>query len=353
VTGSAPLHFLLPTGVDDPQRPSGGNRYDRRLSDGLTAAGWTVREHPVAGRWPSPDEEARGALCTTLAALPDDAVVLVDGLVASAVPEVLVPAGRRLRYVVLLHMPLGGRGDDASARECAVLTAAAATVTTSQWVRSRLLDAYALDPARVHAAPPGADPAAAAAGSGGGGGLLCVASVTPGKGHDVLVTALARLTDLAWHCTLVGSVARAPGFVADLRRVVDAFGLAGRVELRGPLTGGPLESSYDSADLLVLPSHSESYGMVVTEALAHGLPVVATDVGGVPEALGASPDGRRPGLLVPPGDAAALVAALRRWLQDAALRADLRAAALDRRVRLSGWGETTGCVARVLEQVAA
>ena len=93
--------------------------------------------------------------------------------------------------------------------------------------------------------------------------------------------------------------------------------------------------------------------MVVTEALAHGLPVVATEVGGVPEALGHGADGVRPGLLVPPGEPAALGAALRAWLGDAELRLRLRRAAGERRASLSGWSTTASVLAGVLAEAAA
>jgi glycosyltransferase involved in cell wall biosynthesis len=353
VSPSKQLHFVVPAGIDDPERPSGGNRYDRRLSCGLAAAGWDVLEHGVPGAWPCPDDAGRRALSAALAAPPDGALTLVDGLLASDVPDLLLPAARRLRLVVLLHMPLGGHGEASRAREHAVLTAATATLTTSEWVRCRLLTAYSLDPARVHAAPPGTDVAEPVSGTRSGGNLLFVGSVTPGKGLDVLVTALSRTADLPWQCLCVGAVVRAPGFVADLERVIEAWGLARRVHLTGPLTGPALEEAYAGADVLVLPSRSESYGMVVAEALARGLPVLASEVGGVPEALGTAADGRRPGLLVPPGDTRALVTALRGWLSDAELRDELRAAARDRRDRLTGWDETAGRVDAVLQGVAA
>ena len=353
MTSRATVHLVVPEGIDDPLRPSGGNSYDRRVRQGLAADGWAVHTHAVPGPWPRPDQAAHQRLNAALGIPPDGALTLVDGLVASTVADLLVPAARRLRLVILMHMPIGRRADGSYDGECAVLSAAAAIITTSRWARGWLLAAYPLDPARVHAAPPGVDAAEPATGNGGGGNLLCVASVTPGKGHDVLVAALERVGDLPWQCACVGSVARAPSFVADLRRVIEVAGLAERVLFTGALTGRSLERSYAAADALVLPSRGETYGMVVTEALARALPVLATDVGGIPEALGVASDGRRPGLLVPSDDVFALVGALRRWLCDAQLRADLRAAALDRRNSLTSWSDTADRVAQVLLEVAA
>jgi glycosyltransferase involved in cell wall biosynthesis len=150
----------------------------------------------------------------------------------------------------------------------------------------------------------------------------------------------------------VGSLERDPAFAERLRRRVRDRGLDGRVRFAGPRSGRDLARSYRAADALVLASHVETYGMVVTEALAHGLPVVAAEVGGVPEALGHGADGVRPGLLVPPGDPQALAAALRAWLGDAELRRRLRRAARERRESLSRWSTTTSVVAGVLTGAA-
>jgi glycosyltransferase involved in cell wall biosynthesis len=150
----------------------------------------------------------------------------------------------------------------------------------------------------------------------------------------------------------VGSVQRDPAFVARLRRRVVGLGLDGRISLEGPRTGAALDGCYAEADLLLLPSRAETYGMVVTEALARGVPVVASDVGGVPEALGCGDDGALPGQLVPPGDPGALGEALRSWLGDPGLRRRRRRAALQRRASLAGWSTTTAAVAGVLAGVA-
>jgi len=344
------VHVVVPDGIDDPDRPSGGNNYDRRVCAGLADVGWAVHEHPVPGAWPTPDPAARTALAGLLAGLPAGEVVLVDGLIASAAPDVLVPATGRLRLVVLLHMPLGERTPAAGPGERAVLAAAAAVLTTSEWCRSWLLERYALDPARVRVARPGTDVAAPAAGTPDGGELLCVAAVRPDKGHDVLVAALATLADLPWRCRCVGPAG--PEELARLLRQADAGGIGERVRFTGPRTGERLAATYASADALVLATRAESYGMVVVEALAHGLPVLATAAGGLPEALGRLPDGRVPGVLVPPDDAEALGSALRRWLTDHRHRAALRDAAAARRASLEGWGRTSDRVGRVLEEVA-
>src|SRR5664279_3953588 len=217
------VHVVVPDGIDDPARPSGGNAYDRRVCRGLAATGWSVHEHPVRGSWPRPDAAARAILTGVIAEIPDGAVVLIDGLIASTVPEVLVPEAGRLNLVVLVHMPLGDgvpgeEVPDARAQERAVLSAAAAVVTTSRWTRRWLLDRYTLRPAQVHVAEPGVDAADLAPGTAAGGELLCVAAVTPLKGHDLLVEALAAVTDLPWRCLCVGSLNRDPGFVDGLDR---------------------------------------------------------------------------------------------------------------------------------------
>ena len=185
-----------------------------------------------------------------------------------------------------------------------------------------------------------------------GDALLCVAAVTPDKGHDVLIDALATATGLSWRCDCVGSLDRDPAFADGVRRATRRKGLGDRVRFPGPRTGPELDRAYAGADLLVLASHAETYGMVVAEALARGLPVLAAEVGGVTEALGHGEDGTRPGLLVAPGDPAAFGAALRAWLGDAELRGRLRRAARQRRASLRPWPVTASVVAGVLAGAA-
>ncbi len=341
------LTMVVPEGVDDLRRPSGGNVYDRRVRAELVESGWTVGERRARGSWPSPDGSALRDLAATLASVPDGERVLVDGLVASGAAPVVVPEAARLALATLVHMPFGP-----SASEAAVLRASATVVTTSRWTRDWVLDRYGLEADTVRVAVPGADPAPLSAPSSDGGRLLSVGAATRVKGADVLVEALGRLTHLGWQATWVGSLEVEPEMATWLVRRAEDLGVDGRLTFVGARTGADLGAAYAAADLLVVPSRIESYGLVLTEALARGVPVLASDVGGVREALGGSAAGP-PGLLVAPDDPRALAEALRRWLTLPDLRARLRRAAVERRSTLRTWSETAHDLAEALRRPAA
>jgi glycosyltransferase involved in cell wall biosynthesis len=228
-----------------------------------------------------------------------------------------------------------------------VLRAATGVVVTSEWTRQQVLARYAIPAHRVHVARPGVDRVTAPARP-VRGRLICVGVLSRHKGQDLLIEALANLADRDWHCVLAGPLDRDPDLVDQLRTRITRLGYGHRVRLAGVLTGTALSHAYTTADLLVAPSRSETYGMAVTEALAHGLPVIAAAVGGLPEALGSAADGTRPGQLVPPGDPAALAAALGDWLGDERHRHRLRTAARQRRSTLRGWEQTTQEIANAL-----
>ena len=352
----AAVHVVLPGDVDDPAAPSGGNSYDRRICAGLAETGWAVHRVALSGSWPWPDRQQLRRLGAALDALPRDALVLVDGLVGCAAAEVLEAAMDRLRLVLLIHLPLADETGLASAqaaeldaRERRAVQAAAVVVATSHAVGQRLTAQHRLPPGQVQVAPPGVDPAPLTAPSPHGGRLVCVASLTPRKGHDVLVEALATLTDLPWTLVCAGPQPRGGRFAEQVRRRLAEHGIADRVRLVGPLAADDLAALYAATDLLLLASRAEPYGMVVTEALACGVPVLASDVDGIPAALGQAPDGALPGLLVPPGDPTPLAGALRDWLGDAALRNGLRLAAQRRRATLTGWPGTVAALAAALQ----
>jgi glycosyltransferase involved in cell wall biosynthesis len=346
------VHVVAPEGFDNPGQPTGGNIYDRRVCAGLAGAGWDVLVTTVAGASPVPSPGARADLARIVAAIPGGETVLIDGLIASPAAAQLLPHTGRIRMTVLLHMPLATALDtrhDAGVQraEQAVLRAVTGVVVTSEWTRQQILTRYTIPARRVHVARPGVDRVAAPARP-VRGHLICVGALGRHKGQDLLVEALAGLGERDWHCVLAGSLDRDPDFVDQLQTRITRLGYGHRVLLTGVLTGAALSHAYTTADLLVAPSRSETYGMAVTEALAHGLPVIAAAVGGLPEALGSTADGTRPGQLVPPSDPAALAAALADWLGDERHRHRLRAAARKRRSTLHGWEQTTQEIANAL-----
>jgi glycosyltransferase involved in cell wall biosynthesis len=330
-------HLLVPAGFEG--RPSGGNIYDRHLLAGLASRiSGGAQAHPVG---------TAADVADVLATLPAGSLVLADSLVVSWAARVLVDAAAdaKVHLVPLVHMLFGSPG------ERDLLAQAPAVITTSEWTRRQVLAAGQVDPRRVHVAVPGVTRGTVAPGTPSGRELLCVGALSAAKGHDVLIAALAGLSDLEWSCTLVGSTTSDPGFVDDLDKAIADAGIADRVRMIGEVAHEQvLGAGYRSADLLVLPSRAETYAMVVTEALAHGLPVVASAVGGVPEALGEAA-GHRPGMLVRPEDPATLGRSLRRWLEDAALRRWLRGSVAARRSSLPDWSTTMARVATALESL--
>jgi hypothetical protein len=278
-----------------------------------------------------------------VAELPDHAVVVVDGLVAEASAPVLVRAARRLSLAVLVHAvppALSGVGD--------VLRASRAVIATSEWVRTGLVRTYALRPAAVAVAVPGVEQRATASGTPSGGELLCVGAVARHKGQDVLLSALTGIGHEHWRCECVGSLEYDPSFARRVVQQTEHAGLAERVTFVGARSGRDLDDCFDRADVLVHPAREEGYGMVVTEALASGLPVITTTAGGLAEALGATSDGVTPGLLVAPADADALAGAICAWLTDDRLRRHLRDAARRRRTVLPDWAVTVAGIATAL-----
>jgi glycosyltransferase involved in cell wall biosynthesis len=220
------VHVVVPAGIDDPRHPSGGNVYDRRVCQGLPAMGWAVHVHEVRAPWPWADRIADARLSDVLDAIPAGQLVLVDGLVASTAPAVVVPRARKLRIVVLMHMPAGTSRPDARGPEHRVLASARAVIATSRWARGWLLDHYDLDPRQIQVAEPGVEVVGLSSGTVEGNRLLCVGAVTRLKGHDVLVDALAELLDLPWTCQVAGALDVDTRFVEELRRRVQRAGSA-------------------------------------------------------------------------------------------------------------------------------
>lgn len=325
--------------------PTGGYAYARRLLEAAPGAGLALAHLALPGGFPTPSAaEVRAALAALAAT---EGPLLVDGLAHGALPaEGLAPFAGRL--AVVHHHPLGLEpglsGAEAARRlaaEAAALARAARVIVTSETTAATLRTRLGVPAGRLRVALPGVDPVPAAARLGAPPVILGVGTISRRKGWDLLAEALAPLAALPWRAEIAGATEREPAATAALRAQLATLGLAGRVRLPGALAPEALAQAYAGADLFVLPSRYEGYGMVITEALARGLPVLTTTAGALPEAAGGA------ARLVPPEDAGALSAALRDLLEDAAARDALAAAARAR--RLPTWAETAAAVRAALE----
>jgi glycosyltransferase involved in cell wall biosynthesis len=352
------LTFIVPGRLDT---LTGGYGYDRRIIDGLRGRGWAVDVREIDASFPHPTPKVLDEAARTLASMPNDATVMIDGLAFGAMPLALEREGPRLRLVALVHHPLAaesGLDRQTAARleagERRALTMARSVVVTSHATAAALL-AYGVTRDRVHVVEPGTDRAPLAKGSGTAiVQLLCVATLVPRKGHETLFRALAALAERNWRLTCIGSLERDPTTVERLRALLRTERLEDRVVLAGEMDRAALSAQYTGADVFVLPTLHEGYGMVVAEALARGLPVISTATGAIGELLTFEGDvrpARRAGLLVPPGDVAALTSALAAVIRDADLRARLAEGARGMRDRLPTWDVASARMAEVIERV--
>ena len=302
------LYVVVP---GDLETRTGGYGYDRKMVDGLKRRGWRVSVVSLSGEYPFPSADDRTAAAHALAQIPDDALVLVDGLAFGALPGEVGRERPRLRFVALVHHPLSlETGLDAASAallhdsERRALASARGIVVTSARTVNPVEHLAAGTPVAV--VEPGTDSAPLAVGSGGGAlCLVCVASIVPRKGHDTLIEALARLTEDEWRLVCVGSRQRDAAFASAVVEACEAHGIAKRVDFPGELEGDRLDAAYHHADLFVLPTRYEGYGMAVAEAIARGIPVVSSATGAIPDLV--MPDA---GILVPPDAPAALAEVL-------------------------------------------
>jgi glycosyltransferase involved in cell wall biosynthesis len=320
----------------------------------LRALGWTVELTALDSSFPDPTPTARHHAAQQLARLPDGATVIVDGLAFGVLPDEAAREAARLRIVALVHHPLAMETGLEAERKAALqqsetraLESAALVVVTSPQTAHVVAQAYHVPAERIQVVVPGTDAAPLARGSDGRHGveLLCVASVIPRKGYDVLLRALAGLRDRRWRLTCAGSLDMDPPTAHSVLALIRDTELESRVVLAGSVDAAEVAALYDTADLLVMPTLYEGYGMVVAEALARGVPVVSTTTGAIPDLVGDDA-----GLLVPPGDETSLAAALQSVLDDPQVRARLQAGARRARERLPTWAGSAATLADALRQ---
>lgn len=334
--------MIVPGALD---QLTGGYLFDRRVVDGLRAAGRDVQVVELPGTHPDADEAARTAAAQALHALPDGRIAVIDGLALPAFADCLQAGADRLRLLGFVHHPLS-----LETGITPVMADRMAAIERTLWPMlrgmlcpsahtARCIAAAGIASKRVAITPPGNDRPVAAAASAVRARdrdaplrLLSVGSIVPRKGHRLLVEALAGLKALPWRLTCIGSIERDRAAVAGVRAAIASHGLDGRVALAGEVEPDALREAWHDADVFVLPSSHEGYGMAYAEAMARGLPVIGTTAGAIPDTVPATA-----GLLVEAGDVDALRMALERLMVDAALRQQLAAGALEAAAALPDW----------------
>lgn len=335
--------------------PTGGYAYDRRIIAELRTIGWKIEIVDVGDGFPWPDSAQRRRAIEKLHGLPAGLPTIVDGLAFGALPELAGGLCTTHPVIALVHHPLAletglspEQADALRANERTALSAARRVVAVSPLVARCLVSDYGVATEHLTVVRPGTDPKPQTQGSGDDTlALLSVGAVVPRKGYDVLIAALATITHLPWRACLVGDDTRDTATAAQLRAQVATAKLESRIALTGAVSDAALAVLYERADLFVLPSRFEGYGMALADAIASGLPVVTTTGGALRDTM---PDGA--GLAVPPDDAEALGAALRRMMEDAELRNACAAAARRAARALPTWESAARDMARLIEAVA-
>jgi glycosyltransferase involved in cell wall biosynthesis len=344
--------FVVP---GDLATPTGGYAYDRRIIAELSALGWHAQVLDIGEGFPRPTAAARAAAQRRLAALPDGPPIVIDGLAFGVLATEAQALADRLTLVALVHHPLalenGLNAQEAAAlrdSERAALPCARHVITTSASTARLLFADYAVAADRLSIVRPGTDRVAAQPRAPGAVvDLLAVGSVVPRKGYDILVAALAKVSDLPWRLIIAGDRARGAQTARELDADIARRGLAERITFAGAVAPARLLQLYAAADLFVLPSRFEGYGMAYAEAIAHGVPVVGTQAGAIPDTVPAGA-----GVLVPPDDVDALATVLRRLIESSSERECLAAGARAAAASFPTWQESAALFARTLEQVA-
>jgi glycosyltransferase involved in cell wall biosynthesis len=345
--------FVVP---GDLATPTGGYTYDRRIIAELRALGWNVEVLDIGDGFPRPTAARRLAAQRDLAGVPGGRPIVIDGLAFGVLAEEAKALASRCGLIALVHHPLALESG-LSARESAALrdserAALACTrgvITTSPSTAELLVADYAVPPQRLSVVRPGTDRMAVQPRANGPAvELLAVGSVVPRKGYDLLVAALAKVPDLAWRLVIAGDRERSPDTAREIEAQIARLDLAGRITFVGAVDPQRLMQLYAAADLFVLPSRFEGYGMAYAEAIAHGVPVVGTRAGAVPDTVPAGA-----GVLVPPDDVDALAAVLRRLIESPSERDRLAAGARAAAPTFPSWQDSAELFAHVLEQVVA
>ena len=344
--------FAIP---GDLATPTGGYVYARKILP-LLAERLRIEVCKLPAVFPLASEPELDEATAALAAFDKPGTVFfIDGLAYGALPASALQS-LKAPLVALVHHPLGLEEGLTPSEKSHLLKAeeealalAEHIVAPSHGTARELTRLFGVAARKITVAEPGILRGKRAQGAPAGEPphIVSVGTMTPRKGHGVLIGALSRVRDLPWRATIAGSLDQSPETAALVRRKLAEYGFEERVQLAGQLDEATLSSLYSSADIFALASFYEGYGMAFAEAMAHGLPVVASGEGAVRDTVPASA-----GFVCAAGDKAAFAEALRVLLSNTALRKEKAEGAWRHGQTLPDWAHTANTIADVLKQVA-
>ena len=347
-SGMTEAVFAIP---GDKDRRTGGFIYEATVLRVLNEIGCKTEHLKLPGRFPDPTQDDMAVALNALRAVPGKRPIILDGLVFGSIdPEGLAQVSAPI--IAMIHHPLGletglptERAEFLLKNEAAALRHAAHIVVPSPETARVLVNQLAAKPDLITVAPPGFDRPVVCKQPKRPPLILSVGLLARRKGHDTLLGALETIRDLEWQAVIVGKE-HDDNTAIELYCQAKALGLTERVTFTGELDRAPLNDLFNSATLFALATRYEGYGMVLSEAMMFGLPIVSCDVGAVPETVGDA------GILLPPEDALAFGATLRLLLKDQGTRARLGRLSDLKSQSLPTWRETAGTFACVIKSLA-
>jgi glycosyltransferase involved in cell wall biosynthesis len=327
------VHFLT---MGDIHSLTGGYLYNMNIMEGLEQNGYSV--NIIGTDWPWDNKpELEKISRFHFEKLVAGSCILIDSLVLSLLRREVQEFSDKLIFVGMIHLPASysissdGYGK-LSGEELLALHQMRQVIVTGQFTFDLLCNA-GLNPAGIRVVEPGTDqfpqkthykPVPSE--------LLCIANYSPIKAQDILIRSLNRITDRDWTLHLYGDKDRDKEYSAMVNSLIKEFHLKKRVIMHGIAGRDEITAIFLDADLFVMPSLFESYGMALTESLAHGIPVVTTRTGNIPVTV---PAGM--GIFVEPGNEQQLADAIRSLLDDPAKYTSLCADASQYHLRARSW----------------
>ena len=312
--------FVIPGDIN---LPTGGYRYDREIISAWKTSNISVELISLEGNYPFPSEANKTSAIKAVSKFPNADIAVVDGLLGGASPGFLKALSKRMPVVALIHHPLclengldGTTANKLEASEREGLEFVSSIITTSDTTTQTTQALFGFDSSKIHSVLPGVDRVAKSKGSGSKTAhLLCIGSVIARKGHKDLVKALVSLKHLNWQLDCFGKTEFDPELFSEITQLIADEGLVQKIKFHGAVSDKHLEEAYQMADVFVLPSLYEGYGMVYAEAIVRGIPVIGTTAGAIPKTVP-----KTCGILVEPENIKMLTNALKQLITDKKIR---------------------------------